>query len=401
MSSAERIRRLFVIAAIASLLCSYAVIWVRLIHDPAERTGLDFVAFYAAGRVAQQEGAARVYDPQSLQTIEQDQAGFRLAPGQVLLYNHVPFLIPVLRAIVSDDYVASFYRWVCVLVAIHVLGIAVLARRLLRARLDHRSTALASVGGLVFFPAFVGFLQGQDTAFLFLGVALWAYGLRSEREMLSGVGLSLATVRPHVAGVLALTMPFRHRRGFAAFAAASAMLALFSLAVLGFGGVQSFLRVLALTAGGRWHGMNEAAMVNLIGLLRRAFPEASSDSIHMIGWTVYCISAIALGFLWASPRHSERSLLGPTVVLTLFVVPHLHLHDLALLLIPIYELCAPGPGADTRSTGAVLLPMAISVLFLLSQPFVDLRTTAPYLVLLLLVLYPHRATRRLPYATRR
>ena len=87
-------RRVFIIVGIASLFLSYFGIWVRFINDPVERTGADFIHFYSAGRIAQSEGAAHVYDLLLQQEIQEQQVGFPLAPGQVLPYNHLPFLIP-------------------------------------------------------------------------------------------------------------------------------------------------------------------------------------------------------------------------------------------------------------------------------------------------------------------
>lgn len=57
------LRRIFIIAGIISLAISYVGIWFRLINDPVERTGSDFIAFYSAGRITKSEGAPRVYDP--------------------------------------------------------------------------------------------------------------------------------------------------------------------------------------------------------------------------------------------------------------------------------------------------------------------------------------------------
>jgi len=75
------VRRIFIIAGIVSLFVSYLGIWIRFINDPVERTGADFIHFYSAGRLAQSEGAAHVYDLLLQQKIEEQQVGFPLAPG--------------------------------------------------------------------------------------------------------------------------------------------------------------------------------------------------------------------------------------------------------------------------------------------------------------------------------
>ena len=112
----SRLRWIFIVVGSLSLIISYLGIWIRFINNPVERTGSDFIAFYTAGRVAQSYGAAYVYNISLQQDIQEEQVGFSLVPGQVLLYNHLPFLIPILHILVSADYVGSFYRWIFLLI---------------------------------------------------------------------------------------------------------------------------------------------------------------------------------------------------------------------------------------------------------------------------------------------
>ncbi len=50
-------RRIFVIAGLVSLVIIYALLWLRMIASPSERTGSDFIVFYTAGQIAQTDGA--------------------------------------------------------------------------------------------------------------------------------------------------------------------------------------------------------------------------------------------------------------------------------------------------------------------------------------------------------
>jgi glycosyl transferase family 87 len=383
------IRRIFIIAGIASLSISYLLIWHRFVHDPAERTGLDFIAFYAAGRIAQQAGAAHVYDLRLQQEIQQEEVGFRLVPGQVLPYIHMPFLIPVLQLLVGRDYVTSLYRWASLQLVVYALGIAVLSRCLRHEGIDRDAIAAAALGGLLFLPGFFSFVTGQDTAFLFFGVAVWVCGLISRRETLSGIGLSLATVRPHIALIVALPMLFRHREVFWAFTVASAALATFSFVIVGIEGSRQFIDILRLSAGGTWYGMKEDSMYNLIGLLTRAFPGLSPELVRATGWFVYGAALVGLCVLWSRARNPKAWLIGPTVALALFVAPHLHFHDLTLLLIPIHEVIRSSARTGMMKTGiTATFPIAASLLLLLSNVCPDLRYKTPYLIMLTLAGYP-------------
>jgi hypothetical protein len=387
---ASRFQRIFIIAGILSLFASYLGIWSRFIQDPVERTGSDFIAFYAAGRVAGEWGPAHVYEPDLQQQIQQEVVGFSLVPGQVLLYNHLPFLIPVLQAITDGIYVGSFYRWVVLLLLLYITALTVLSRILQRAGVDRFPIFLTSVSALLFLPVFFSLMNGQDTALLFLGIAVWMYGLLSGKEYVAGLGLSLATVRPHIALVLAIATLFRSPRAFSAFALGAGFLAVLSFLILGQSGTREFIDILFLSAGGEWYGMKEFAMYNLIGLLTRAMPQARPDIIRLVGWIVFGISILALGMLWSKTRHEKNPPIGISVLLALFIVPHLHFHDLALMLFPIYEWIARRQETGNVKTSiATALPVAISLLLLLSNISPTLQYTVPYLMMLALAVYPY------------
>jgi hypothetical protein len=391
------LRRIFILVGSLSLIISYLGIWIRFINNPVERTGSDFIAFYSAGRVAQSNGAAYVYNISLQQDIQEEQVGFSLVPEQVLLYNHLPFLIPILYTLVSADYVESFYRWIFLLLALFITSIAFLSGVLKDARFDSSTRLIAGVGSLLFLPLFFSLMNGQDSAFLFLGTALWMYGLFSGKEIAAGLGLSLTTIRPHIALILALPMLFSYRKVFLGFILGSGVLALLSFLILGMQGTREFVEILFISANGEWYGMKESAMYNLIGLLVRTVPWLEVSTIRAIGWIIYGVTGISLCIVWAKNRNIQDGQIGLTVALALFVAPHLHFHDLTLLLIPIYELIR----SSTRSAGlktsiAIALPIAISLLLLLSNSSPFLQYSIPYLILLSLAGYPYYQKYKMP-----
>ena len=384
------LRRLLITAGLLSLFLSYLGVWLRFINDPVERTGSDFIAFYSAGRIAQDYGASRVYDIRLQQQIEQEEVGFHLVEGQVLLYNHLPFLIPLLQTIVSTNYVASFYRWIVLLIALYIAAIVILSKTLNQAAINRNSTFLTAIGAFLFLPVFFSLMNGQDTAFLFLGVALWIYGLVWGNEMMAGFGLSLTIVRPHIALLLAIPMLIRYRKTFVIFLLSSGILALFSLLILGQTGTKEFINILLISAGGDWYGMKENVMYNLIGLLTRIAPQMEPGTIRALGWTVYGFTVTCLCFLWGRNKNLQDGRIGLTGILALFVSPHLHFHDLALLLIPIYELIRLNRENENHDISLVVAtPVAISLLFLMSNLSPFLQYTTPYLIMLTLAVYPY------------
>lgn len=366
-----------------------------MITDPVERTGADFIHFYSAGRIAQSQGATHVYDLSLQQKVQEEQVGFPLAPGQVLPYNHIPYLIPILKTIINPDYIVSFYRWDSIMILLYISGAIMLSWLSKQAGLDRGSVAISAIGSLLFLPVFVSLMNGQDTAFLFLGAAIWMYGLVSGQEYLAGAGLSLTTVRPHIAVILALPMLFRHRKVFLAFALSAGGLALLSVLILGMDGLREFINVLLITAGGEWYGTKQYAMFNLIGLLTRTTPWLEADTVRTVGWVIYGLMTIVLCILWARTKDLQTGKIGLTVILAVFSVPHLHFHDLTLLLIPIYDLIrSSNREGQIRTSIATSLPVAISLILLLSNVSPLLQYTIPYFIMFALAIGPHYAKRQ-------
>ncbi|MBI4731705.1 MAG: DUF2029 domain-containing protein [Chloroflexi bacterium] len=380
-------RRILVAGGLIALAIIDAMLWTRMITSPSERTGSDFIAFYTAGRVAQTDGLERVYEPDLQQAVQEGVVGFDLAPGQVLLYNHVPYLVPILMALVNGNYVASFVRWTLVLAALFAIGAVLLTGLLRREGWSKGEAWVAAAGMLTFFPLFVSLLNGQDTAFTMLGLCLGVFGLLTGREWLAGLGLALATVRPHIAVLLAVPFLFRRQKVFGWFCVGTAVLGLFSLLLLGWAGARGFLDLLLVSAGGEFYGMHESAMVNLVGLLTRLAPGLEAHLIRWVGWGVYLAAIIVLCIIWARSRALGERHFGLAVLLSVFFAPHLHYHDLTLLLIPLtcVMLFVVRAGWMKRKTAA-LLPLAVSLVLLLGNLVMALKYNMPYLVMVILVL---------------
>jgi len=367
-------RRVFVIAGLATLLIVYAVLWLRMITSPAERTGSDFIGFFTAGRIAQTAGAAHIYEPDRQQVIEQELVGFELVPGQVLLFNHLPYFVPILQLIIDENYVLSFIRWDLILLVVLILDAGLLAYLLSRSGFVRREAWLAAAGFVLFFPVFTSLMNGQDTIFLLLGGVLWMLCLYLEKDILAGVGLSLVTIRPQLALMLALPFLFRRRQVWWGFVAGTLALGAMCVLILGVDGSRNLIRFLLISAGGEWYGLHPAEMPTLSGLLRRVVPGIDANVVRQVSWVVYLLTAAFLCFLWKRSKQIGEKEIGLAVVLSIFASPYLHYHDLALLLLPLTGLVLVAVREKYISRrSAALLPLGISLLLLFS--FVS-----PYLV---------------------
>lgn len=377
-------RRLFILVALTSLAVVYGVIWARMITDNAQRTGTDFIAFYAGGRVSQQHGFDKAYDIQLQKQVQEEQVGFELADQQVLLYNHLPFLLPVLWLWMSDNYVLSFFSWTFWSLGCYVLALTLAVKLLPSALPDPISKMAYWGGGLLFFPVFISLLQGQDTAILFLGVSLWLVGLVSGQHWLAGLGLGLTSIRPHVALLLAIPFAFRQQKVFIWALGFGGLLALFSIWLIGLDGTQQFINILLISASGEWFGMNEKDMYNLIGIFFRLFPQADHGVMRAAAWGVYILTIGGLSIAWKNSPGIDNRLTGIALILAVLVAPHLHYHDLAVLWFPLLfvaQALARRRGMEPAS--ALSLLPAISMALLFSFLIAPLQFVVPYLVMAL------------------
>jgi hypothetical protein len=379
-------RRVFLGVSLLALPIAYVLLFARMLSDPVQATGADFIAFYAAGRIARDEGPGRIYDLELQQHYEELVIGFEIPSEETNPFPHPPFIVPLVQAVAGEAYPPAFLIWSGLMLGLLILAAKTLLR-LTQPQFDAAGRRLFLAGCLLFFPAFVSLMNGQDSALLVLGGGLWALGLFSGRDWLAGLGLALMTVRPHLALPLALPFLFRRRGVFLWFLLGGGMLALFSLAYIGPQGIEGFVRLLFLSGSGEAYHINENRMVNLLGMLLRLFPAAAPSLLRLIGWGAYAAVIIGLCMWWARCRRLGWREVGTATLLVLFVAPHLHFHDLALWLVPLTGLSVTlAGGCYLPGRDAAVLPLAASLVLLFGYFAPLLQYSLPYLLTMILLL---------------
>jgi len=220
-----------------------------------------------------------------------------------------------------------------------------------------------------------------------------------EDDRMAGIGLALATIRPHIALILALPFLFRRQKVWWWFLGCTVALVVFCIILIGVDGIKSFLAILSLSAQGQGYKINEQAMVNLIGLIRRIDPASTSGQVFLPGWIFYGLGITALCLIWAGSNEIKEMQVGLAVIISLLTAPHLHYHDLVLLLIPIF--CIMRLFSRSRiisNANLALLPLITSWLLLISDIHNFLWYNMPYLLYMVLgyiLLFPGQSTRLL------
>jgi len=328
-------RRILAVVGILSLALYFSLAWANLLADPDQRTGSDFMGVYVFGRITQTIGIQHLYEIAEHQKIEEQVVGHPVTP---IFYTHLPFMAPIAAAIVSQDYLVSFKRWAVLLLLLNALNVALLASLVDLKRFTRENALILILGAFFFDPTVSGFMNGQDTAILLLGAALWVWGMFSKRYFLAGLGLSLTTVRPQAALLLAIPFLFRHRNVFWGFVLGSSILAGLSLWLLKMDGTLKFLDSLRYIESTIWVEPHSFDMPTISGIIRRNFTVTNPSLAKAFVWSCYLAGLAGFSLWWyKSPEVDERHI-GLISLAAIFLLPYAHYHELTLLLIPIFCL---------------------------------------------------------------
>lgn len=269
----------------------------------------DFPAFYSAARMW-----ASGHNPYDLEAQCSVQEPIRGVP--CLPFAHPPVLLPLIGLVSNEYFTSSYYRWILILVLVTALCILPLYRLCAEWKL--------SIQTILFFPIVVAITFGQDTPFILLAVLLWIWLLTSKREVLAGLALSIAVLKPQIAILLALPLLFSRPKAFAGFLLGAAVLGVYSFALVGLEGFRGALQIVKVMSQTHGYGVNPQAMQNATALLVRSGLSA------VWSWPVFALGIIAISIYWKKKGTSLREL-SAGIIVALFTAPHLHFHDLSLL----------------------------------------------------------------------
>ena len=379
-------------------------LWSLVVFQPETYKPFDFTSDYIAGRIAASNSYHLIYDVQTELQVQDTIYGRTLRVDQLLPYNHPPFLVPILQLVCTPDYMASYWRWVLVAFCFVVASVILMERILIAMKWAFGSRALLFISAISFYPVFTGLLKGQDSFFLIFGGMVWLYGLVRGKDWAGGLGLAMTLIRPQIALILAVPFLFNRRKVWWWFVAGASLLLLFSISLIGIRGVNDFIHLLLITAGGQGYGMNEVGMFNFTGMLLRLFPGIPVGIVHGLAWALFLAVLVGLSILWKiSPViHIRQIVLA--ACLCLFASPHLHFHDLGFLLVPFIGLiviagfngqaeggnAVPPAVAHPRSDihlkpiHWVVLLLAASLIMLFAEIWDPARYTVPYVLMVII-----------------
>jgi hypothetical protein len=325
-------RRLFISVGLVSLALTYSLLWLRMINDPSQRTGSDFIGFYTLGRIAQTQGFQNIYNVTSQETIEEGVVGFHIIPE---FYTHVPFISALSAMIVNPNYINSFIRWTFVLLCLNATSSYFLVKALCPTDFKKGEIIDLFAGIFLFFPTFTALMNGQDDAILLVGLAIWLWGLFAERPFLAGLGLSLTVVRPQIALFLAVPFLFKRRKVLWGFSLGGAIFIIMSWTLIKTEGMVSFINSLRVIEATIWIQSHALDMPTLSGMIRRNFNLIDVTLVRDLVWGCYLTGIIAFCIVWTRSKEILERQIGLLALFSIVLVPYAHYHDLVILLIPM------------------------------------------------------------------
>ena len=302
--------------AVAALFCGIiaATCWIML-TDPKP---VDFLSFWAAGRMVAEGAGPQIYDIEAHRAVERTVSAVGTLP-----FPYPPPFALLLVPFGMLPFGFGFTAWVALTGAFYVFA----ARPWMRDRL-----ALAQPSVLV--NGFIG-----QNAFLTSGFFLAGLHLLKSRPLIAGAVLGLLVIKPQLAVMLPVAMiAGRHWQAIAGGALSALALLLVGLAALGLESYAAFFAMLStytdFVANSRWPWHELASVYALL----RYFGLAASIAmaIHV------AVAAIAAAMVWQSWRQDRP---GKEVVLaaaTLLATPYLLTYDVVLLGLPVAWLLATG-----------------------------------------------------------
>ncbi|MBL8099148.1 MAG: DUF2029 domain-containing protein [Anaerolineales bacterium] len=338
----------------------YAFMWLRLLNDPSIKT-MDFISFYTTGRLMRMGEYQQIYNLDSQALIQNQIIGKTSAP---LIFAHPPHLNFLLAFIASEDYVSSYKVWSLLNVFVLLICATLIKRFFIKLNWDVRSAWLGAIGSITFFPIFISILGGQDTVYTLLGLLLWMFGLLNAKEIKAGFGLALATLSPTIAGALVLPLFASRRRAGIWFVIGMLLLTLHAFLLLGLQGIKDFIYLLGINSEAQVYGLDWSKMYNLFGLLIRSFPNGNEELIRNIVWSVAGLSILIMCIWWWKKDITVKHI-SIAVLLGTFTAPHLYLHGLSYLLLPLLGIMVLLYEARKQTIALLLVPIISTCLIII------------------------------------
>jgi hypothetical protein len=332
------------------LLAGFVTCFVALLHMGMTMKGWDFFYYYSASRMVADGHGALIYNLHALGHAESVLARPYRVPHGVLPNVSPPAFAVALAPLAMLPYNLAYLLWLianCLLLAVAMCFLERYSGLKGRSALWFRLAALCSL------PALIAIFQGQTSilnlALLVASLAAFSQG----RDGLAGALLALAFIKPQYApAFLVVLIAQRRWTALAALALTTAGLLIAPIPFLGPSIDLAYGHTLlqATTWGQEIGGFGPIWNRGFPGFARLLLPHP----IDTLTSLVFGVCALAL-LAWAAFRTRRVEIaFALAVVVSLLVSPHVLIHDLTLLLVPVAVALRFGAEGPPRLTSVLL-----------------------------------------------
>jgi hypothetical protein len=351
--------------------------WWNVVHNvmPCTQCKSDFLSLYTGGSLLWT-------DSSSLYNLEK-QKNFQVhvQPEQgdwVLPFLNPPFAAAALVPLAWFSFQSAYF-----LISIANLLLLILSLRQLIRHLDFSNDQIHWL--LLFTMANVGtrvaFFQGQTSFILLFILTSFFVAWKRGFEIKAGIWSSLAWFKPQIATVvMALTIvPVRWRFLWAS-AISTLLLAASSLLIVGPKGTQDFLSLMhQAMLGNNDLSINAARMHNLRALSISLLPHPWETYLWLSLTIMVGLTALKMNFRNLRSRSFSERIFW-IMIAVLLVAPHLHTHDLTILIIPVAFFLQQCGKQIPVAYGFVTILLAV-------LPLISVRPLPPLIPLVLLLVF--------------
>lgn len=315
-------------AMLVGLLACYAALFWR---TGANVIGWDYFFSYTYSRMVVTGAGKLIYDSAVVGHLERALAYPVEVPHGVILNIYPTFYAVALAPLALLPYTLSYFVWLaldCFLLAGALYFVEDFAM------LSRRNALILRVAAVLSFPVLVALLQGQPTLLILALLIIGFSALRAGHEVVAGAALAVTLIKPQYApAFLLLLLVRRHYRALGGFAMAACCLFIIPVPILGLSTIPQYLRALVTASHWGRHdvGFDPSLNRGFWGLTQLLMPSPASTAVAVV---LSLAAILVLGYC-ALRSASVDIPFAIAVTVALLISPHVLIHDLSFLLIPV------------------------------------------------------------------
>jgi hypothetical protein len=333
--------RVFPVCLVIFMTLQGAVLWLQVLNVQIDRfenlagPGIDYVAYYAAGRLVLEGRGGELYDLGAIAAQEREALNLQIQSSDVQPYFNPPFLAAVF-ALPALGPAHVFAIGTCVQVVVLMIAGGVCLQRFLNLRRNAHRLAFWA-----WYPTSFAFItmaiDGQISMLLFLAWLGFVWFQVEGKEGRSGLALGLALVKPQSVIFIVLVLLAKRQWGaLRSFGLMAASLGTASMVISGPGMILDYPLFLMDSVTWNGFGIMTERMLGWNGFLASLVGQAPPLLLVAPFWL---LTAAVIAWCWRGPYKpkSNRFLLQAAVTIagSLLCSPHLYLQDIALVVLLI------------------------------------------------------------------